>query len=130
MPRTNVLKRRSRMKTSGVRFLFSALLTGALISMPAGSLAQISIGININIEPPALPVYVQPPCPQPNYMWTPGYWAWDGVGDYYWVPGTWVLAPQPGYLWTPDYWGWGRWRCVCLQCRLLGDTGRLLRRRE
>ena len=95
------------MKTFGMRFLFSALLTGALISMPAGSLAQISIGISINIEPPALPVYVQPPCPQPNYMWTPGYWAWDGVGDYYWVPGTWVLAPQPGYLWTPGYWGWG-----------------------
>ena len=40
-------------------------------------------------------------------MWTPGYWAWDGVGDYYWVPGTWVEAPQPGYLWTPGYWGWG-----------------------
>jgi WXXGXW repeat (2 copies) len=95
------------MKTFGMRFLFSALVAGALISMPAGSLAQISIGISINIEPPALPVYVQPPCPQPNYMWTPGYWAWDGVGDYYWVPGTWVLAPQPGYLWTPGYWGWG-----------------------
>ena len=25
--------------------------------------------------------------------------------DYYWVPGTWVLAPQPGYLWTPGFWG-------------------------
>jgi hypothetical protein len=75
--------------------------------MPAASLAQFSIGISVNIGPPALPVYVQPPCPQPNYMWTPGYWAWDGFGDYYWVPGTWVLAPQPGYLWTPGYWGWG-----------------------
>jgi WXXGXW repeat (2 copies) len=38
-------------------------------------------------------------------MWTPGYWAWDGY-DYYWVPGTWVLAPRPGLLWTPGYWGW------------------------
>lgn len=40
-------------------------------------------------------------------MWTPGYWAWDGEGDYYWIAGTWVAAPQPGYLWTPGYWGWG-----------------------
>jgi len=40
-------------------------------------------------------------------MWTPGYWAWDpGAGDYYWVPGTWLLAPQVGYLWTPPWWGW------------------------
>jgi hypothetical protein len=84
-----------------------ALLTGALVAIPATAFAQISIGINIDVEPPALPVYVQPPCPEPNYMWTPGYWAWDGVSDYYWVPGTWVTAPQPGYLWTPGYWGWG-----------------------
>ena len=95
------------MKHSGKRILFGALLLGALGVMPATSHAQFGISISINIEPPALPVYVQPPRPQPNYMWTPGYWAWDGVGDYYWVPGTWVLAPQPGYLWTPGYWGWG-----------------------
>jgi hypothetical protein len=95
------------MKTFGMRFLCKALLIGGLASTPAASLAQFSIGISINIGPPALPVYVQPPCPEPNYMWTPGYWAWDGIGDYYWVPGTWVLAPQPGYLWTPGYWGWG-----------------------
>jgi len=96
------------MKTTwGLRIVCCGLLTGALVSMPVASFAQISIGVSINIEPPALPVYVQPPCPQPNYMWTPGYWAWDGIGDYYWVPGTWVLAPQPGYLWTPGYWGWG-----------------------
>jgi hypothetical protein len=48
-------------------------------------------------------VYVQPPIPGPGYVWTPGYWAWDG--SYYWVPGTWVLAPV-GLLWTPGYWGW------------------------
>jgi len=63
------------MKTFGKRFLSKALIVGALASMPAVALAQFSVGIGINIEPPALPVYVQPPCPQPNFMWTPGYWA-------------------------------------------------------
>ncbi len=56
--------------------------------------------------PPPLPVYEQPPCPGPNYIWTPGYWAYQPVG-YYWVPGVWVIAPYIGALWTPGYWGWG-----------------------
>jgi len=53
-----------------------------------------------------LPVYVQPPCPEPGWMWTPGYWAYGDDG-YYWVPGTWVPSPYVGALWTPGYWGWG-----------------------
>jgi hypothetical protein len=73
--------------------------------LPATAQAQIGIGVSITLAPPALPVYAQPEIPGPGYLWTPGYWAWD-EGDYYWVPGTWVLAPQPGYLWTPGYWGW------------------------
>ena len=55
--------------------------------------------------PPPLPEYDQPPAPDPNYLWTPGYWAW-GPGGYYWVPGAWVEAPYAGALWTPGYWGY------------------------
>jgi hypothetical protein len=65
----------------------------------------VFIGVSVNLAPPPLPVYVQPPCPEPGYIWTPGYWAWND-GAYYWVPGTWVLPPQVGLLWTPGYWGW------------------------
>src|SRR5215471_12243974 len=85
-----------------------ALLTAStLAAAPAGSpAAQFSVGISVDIGPPPLPVYEQPVCPAPGYIWTPGYWAWDPVNGYYWVPGTWVLAPVPGYLWTPGYWGW------------------------
>lgn len=55
--------------------------------------------------PPALPDYEQPPIPGEGYVWTPGYWAWNGgAGDYYWVPGTWARPPRPGLLWTPGYW--------------------------
>jgi hypothetical protein len=54
--------------------------------------------------PPALPDYVQPPCPGDGYLWQPGYWAWSPSG-YYWVPGAWVAAPYVGALWTPGYWG-------------------------
>ena len=62
--------------------------------------------ITVQTEPPLLPDYDQPPCPQDGYLWTPGYWAWSG--GYYWVPGTWVTPPVVGFLWTPAYWGYDR----------------------
>jgi hypothetical protein len=74
--------------------------------MSAAAFGQV--GISISFGPPALPVYEQPLCPSDGYLWTPGYWAYDyDEGDYYWVPGTWVMAPEIGYLWTPGYWAWG-----------------------
>lgn len=60
--------------------------------------------VQVNIAPPPLPVYVQPECPVSGWMWTPGYWRWDGAG-YFWIPGTWVAPPRVGFLWTPGYWG-------------------------
>ena len=84
-----------------IRALIAAL---SLTALPVISQAGLFIGVSVGLPPPALPVYVQPPCPEPGYMWMPGYWAWDD--GYYWVPGTWVMAPAPGLLWTPGYWGW------------------------
>ena len=87
-----------------VRYLFLALF---LLAVSSASFAQISVGISVGFAPPPIPVYEQPICPAEGYIWTPGYWAWDGEDeDYYWVPGTWVLAPRVGFLWTPGYWGW------------------------
>jgi len=84
------------------RFLPPALLA---LLLPAFGMAQISVDVSVNVPPPELPVYDQPPIPGDGYIWTPGYWAWsDDDQDYYWVPGTWVPAPQPEYLWTPGYW--------------------------
>src|SRR5262245_14012884 len=60
--------------------------------------------VSISIAPPPLPVYEQPLCPGPGYVWAPGYWAYASDG-YYWVPGTWVFPPAVGLLWTPGYWG-------------------------
>jgi hypothetical protein len=62
-------------------------------------------GASVAMAPPPLPDYEQPPPPQENLVWTPGYWAWsEDLGDYYWVSGDWVDAPIVGYLWTPGYW--------------------------
>jgi hypothetical protein len=79
------------------------LLAFLLSLVPASSFAGVLI--SVNIAPPVLPVYEQPPCPEPGWMWSPGYWAY-GPDGYYWVPGAWVPAPYEGALWTPPFWGW------------------------
>ena len=95
-----------------LRRSFVAGLTGTLllllgmVAAPTPSYARVSVGIFVGFGPPALPVYAQPACPAPGYIWTPGYWAWDPAYGYYWVPGTWVPAPFVGALWTPGYWGY------------------------
>jgi hypothetical protein len=91
-----------------LRFLLLALLVPLMVSSakPAAA-AQWFVGIHVGFGPPALPVYDLPLCPGPDYMWTPGYWAYDDADGYYWVPGTWVMAPEAGFLWTPGWWGWG-----------------------
>jgi hypothetical protein len=82
----------------------AVLLAAAVASVIPGR-AHAGVFISVNIAPPPLPVYVQPAIPAPGYIWTPGYWAWNGAG-YYWVPGAWILPPYIGALWTPGYWGW------------------------
>ena len=85
-----------------IAMLLSVLALSASFFTPA---ASAGVFISVRIGPPALPVYAQPVCPGPGYIWAPGYWAWSDIDGYYWVPGTWVVAPV-GMLWTPGYWGW------------------------
>jgi hypothetical protein len=87
--------------------IYALLFAVLMLSVSPASPAQVAVGVafSVRLAPPALPVYEQPLCPGPGYLWTPGYWAWDDDDGYYWVPGTWVIAPV-GLLWTPGYWGW------------------------
>ena len=87
-----------------LRWVLSLSLSLALLGAAFASSAA-NFFLSVNVAPPPLPVYSQPLCPGPGYIWVPGYWAW-GANGFYWVPGTWVLAPFVGALWTPGYWGW------------------------
>jgi hypothetical protein len=86
----------------------------ALILPATAAVARVSV----HIAPPPVIVETRPQPPGPAYVWTPGYYAWDGHA-YVWVPGTWVVAPWPGARWEPPHWvhrrgGWvfveGHWR--------------------
>jgi hypothetical protein len=104
---------RTRLRTAQ-HGLAVVLTLGALLPVPSVLLLAGTSAVchaddeedqSTDVAPPELPTYDQPPIPGDGYAWTPGYWAWsDDEQDYYWVPGTWVLAPQSGYLWTPGFW--------------------------
>jgi hypothetical protein len=94
-------------KRRSVMFVLAAALLGGSLTLHPPAAASADVVISVQVAPPVLPVYSQPPCPGPGFIWTPGYWGWSpDAAAYYWVPGTWVQPPQIGYLWTPGYWGW------------------------
>src|SRR5437762_3183037 len=97
-----IIKRRNMVMRT-VHFI--CLLLFALVMLGTPVRASPQIRVSVTFGPPELPLYDQPICPADGYIWTPGFWAWDGY-DYYWVPGTWVLAPRPDLFWTPGYWSW------------------------
>ncbi len=77
---------------------------GPVIAPPAGE-------IIVETAPPPLRVEVRPPCPVVGYVWTPGYWHWEG-GHHIWAAGRWVAPPRPGAVWVAPRWerAGARWR--------------------
>ena len=57
-------------------------------------------------QPPAN-ITENPPAEKPTgdqFVWVPGYWAWDSErNSYIWVSGCWRAAP-PSRYWVPGYW--------------------------
>lgn len=91
--------------------LFACLACGITVS-------ALSARVVVAVAPPPVVVEAPPPAPGPAYVWTPGYYRWDGRA-YVWVPGVWVVAPYPRAKWVPPHWvhrhdGWvfvaGHWR--------------------
>jgi hypothetical protein len=76
-----------------------ALFAAATLSTPA--LAAVNFNFGIEVPPPPQQVEVVP-APRSGYVWSPGYWAWDGY-RHVWVEGRWI-AERPAYVWVPDRW--------------------------
>jgi len=99
------MKFSSMLKHSIGKALIAVLLSVGIMAAAAPS-ARAAVFVRVGFAPPPIPIYDQPLIPGDGYMWTPGYWAWDG-SQYYWVDGAWVYPPYMGALWTPGFWGWG-----------------------
>jgi hypothetical protein len=73
--------------------ILGALTLAAATLIPAAA-AHAQVGIAVQIGPPAPAYYYgayAPPCPGPDYYWTPGYYA-----GRVWVPGRWVYRAYYG----------------------------------
>src|SRR5580692_10368830 len=104
-----------------LRFTRWLVLVALLSLVPATSHAGVFI--SVGFAPPVLPVYVQPPCPPPGLMWTPGRWG-SGPDWHYWGSG--ALCGR-----TVDSRLLGLGRLPgCLASRGLGHARGLLRRRK
>jgi hypothetical protein len=51
--------------------------------------------------PPPMLVEDVPPPPDPDAVWTGGYWTWQG--DWVWCAGRWVDPPRREFVWVQPY---------------------------
>jgi hypothetical protein len=63
----------------------------------------------VTVAPPP-PRYERVPSPRPGYIWSPGYWDWQG-NRHQWISGNWI-ASRPGYVYSQPRWveHGGRWQ--------------------
>ena len=95
---------------------FAILTLATIVLIPAPAMAQVSVNIFTSQPPPAVRYEANPP-PRSGYLWTPGYWNWNGQ-RHDWVQGRWV-AMRSGQQYQRAEWlheneGWrlreGSWK--------------------
>jgi hypothetical protein len=92
------------------KVLLGALVVATTAAAPS-AFADVSLNIEIGVPPPA-PLVEVAPAPRVGYVWTAGYWGWNGY-RWAWVPGRWIVA-RPGYHWQHEHWAHvgDHWRFV------------------
>jgi hypothetical protein len=101
-----------------VRRIAAPLLLGAAVLAPAACVPKPPPNtVYVNVAPPKPIEESQGVSPGTSYVWTKGYYRWDGT-TYIWVDGGWKRPPRAGAVWISGTWkhsrkGWywveGRW---------------------
>jgi len=85
-------------------FLASALLacslTGCVVAEAPPRRHAVAV-VDIGVRPPP-PRVVVVPAPRVGYVWSPGYWRWDGR-RHVWVDGRWLRERRDAH-WVPAHW--------------------------
>lgn len=73
-----------------------------------GSQAQATTNVVVEGPPPPPPpppsgAYVMAAQPEPDAVWIPGYWDYDGV-RYVWVQGCWRVPPRYHRMYVGPHW--------------------------
>src|SRR5438128_2596080 len=79
-----------------------AFLTGIVAGLL--QLAPLTAAdIVVRVAPPRPRYERRVPPPGRGYVWTPGYYRWDGRG-HEWVSGAWVRPPRARAHWVQPHW--------------------------
>src|SRR5689334_9202392 len=87
-------------------------------TVTTGPARTVGREVLVTEAPPPVRVETRTVAPGPGYVWTSGYWRWNGA-RYEWVSGSWVLRPRTTALWVEGHWerrpgGWiwiaGHWQ--------------------
>ena len=85
--------------------LLKMLLLAAMMSVAVPALAQLHVGLNIQVGPPPPPREEVLPRPHGNVIWIDGYYRWHPHRHaYVWVRGHWERPPRPRSVWVPGRW--------------------------
>jgi len=91
------------------RILLAAIaLSAAAVSLPGAARTYVEIQVA-----PRAPRVEIVPAARVGYVWSPGYWRWNGH-RHVWVGGVWVRE-RHGWRWEPQHWVQGpsgRWHFV------------------
>jgi len=84
--------------------IVAGLLAVAAIAAPLPSFAdQPEVRVFVETAPPP-PKESVPPTPEKvGYVWSSGYWSWNG-SDFVWTEGSWVAVTEPTKNWVPPTW--------------------------
>jgi WXXGXW repeat (2 copies) len=95
------------------KLLVSAMIAAGMlgcVAIPQPGVAESSGDVYLDYAPPP-PRYEAVPPPRSGYVWSPGYWGWDGYRrTHVWVNGHWEPA-RAGYAYSAPAWRErsGRW---------------------
>lgn len=94
--------------------MFRHALLAAVVAASLGTMATPSsaarVGVVVDVAPPELRNEAVP-APRRGYVWSPGYWNWNGSRHrHQWVAGSWMRG-RPGYVYAAPTWvdRGGRW---------------------
>jgi len=70
---------------------------------PVTTTEPITREVLVTQAPPTVRVETQTVSPGANYVWTRGYWRWNGA-TYVWVAGNWIVRPRPAAVYVEGHW--------------------------
>lgn len=91
------------MKFSQIAIMASLLTAGALAVPLTVSAETQEIRVLVDTAPPPVKESNPPMPSKAGYVWSQGYWGWNG-STYVWTEGSWLAVAEPSKKWVAPTW--------------------------